>query len=51
MMNRDTVTYGRSNGDILAGQLTSQLTAGTNTPAMVAQALSGDIFLKLFLIK
>jgi hypothetical protein len=41
MMSRDTITYGRSTGEILAGQLTTQLTPGTNTPAMVAQALSG----------
>ena len=44
IMTRDTVTYGRSTGEIISGQLTGQMTPGTNTPALVAQALSGDEF-------
>jgi len=50
MMSRDTITYGRSTGEILASQLTTQLTPGTNTPAMVAQALSGLFYERFQLI-
>ena len=42
IISRDSMTYGRSTGEIISGQLTSQMTPGTNTPALVAQALSGN---------
>jgi hypothetical protein len=42
IISRDSLSYGRNNGEIISGQLTSQMTPGTNTPALVAQALSGN---------
>ena len=42
IISRDSMTYGRSTGEIISGQLTSQMTPGNNTPALVAQALSGN---------
>jgi hypothetical protein len=39
--NRNDRDYGRNGEHILAGQISSQLTTGTSTPALVAQALSG----------
>lgn len=47
MMGRDTITFASraaaasSAADIMAPHLTSPLTPGTTTPALVAQALSG----------
>ncbi len=39
---RNASDYAR-NGEVVAGQMSSQqLTTGTSTPAMVAQALSGN---------